>query len=166
MAHAVRPAVPAPKPTAPEDGAAKDLVEKTEPARQPTPVVPEKAVEGARSNVANRDVQPKRQDTNSTPPQTQPETNVSQMPSRPGGGGIGPGGGLSAAAPQPPAPVSPATAPTVQAPANTAVVMATRDGNVQALTPEGKTLTLADNQAVPLGFPDHHGPRPRGAAAA
>ena len=32
-----------------------------------------------------------------------------------------------------------------------AVVMATRDGNVQALTPDGKTLTLAENQVVPSG---------------
>lgn len=29
--------------------------------------------------------------------------------------------------------------------------MATRDGNVQALTPDGKTITLSPNQAVPSG---------------
>jgi len=162
MVHAAQPTVPVPKPTAPEKDVAQDVVEKTEPAQQPTRVVPEKveqavslppappAVEGTQPEVANRDVPQKRPDTNNTPPQTAPETIVSQIPPRPGGGN-GSGVGTFVTAPQPPAPPPPVTVPTAPELGSAALVMATRDGNVQALTPDGKTLTLVENQAVPSG---------------
>jgi hypothetical protein len=89
-------------------------------------------------------------------------TEIAQRPPRPSGGdgdGVTAGGGVAEAGPnsgQPgPAISQPAktpAAPTVpEFPANVAVVLITRGGNVQALTPDGNTLALAQNQVVPSG---------------
>ncbi|MGD0093955.1 MAG: FecR domain-containing protein, partial [Planctomycetota bacterium] len=146
------PAVPGPKQDVPEKAEIRDVAEKTGQAPQPAP---EKAIPGAEQEKAPKprvavSNQPKKEST----PTQQPD-NVTVQPQKPprssGGGGIA-GGGVAAPAPQ--VSSTPAATPTPAPPATSsdlAVVFVTRDGHVQATTPDGKTMALAPNQQVPSG---------------
>jgi len=155
-ANAVEHVPVAPQPPAPGEGQDKAVVEKTGHEPKSTPIPPEEAAaRAAKENVpgpdvADRAAHQKGQKENATPRQPEPEPALSQKPPRQGGG-IEAGGGLAAGVQPGPSQAPPAPTQPVQAPPNMAVVLATRDGNIQALTPDGQTLTLAPNQVVPSG---------------